>query len=524
MPAIESTASAAINSSAYTALISILIINLVLITGLIALVLNIRKNSAKGPDYGPDLEQIKIEVQGFKALIQRVESAIDREFGQSREESLKAAAQSREDSLKAAAHTRDELTNSLINLRKEISDSLLNLRKEITGSLIPLREEISNSLTRFNTAFSENTKSQNQLLKEKFSDFTKDQAQTGQATAEKINQSIKELKESVEKHLKALQEDNSKQLDQMRLTVDEKLQKTLNARLSQSFQAVGDQLSAVQQGLGEMKTLAKDVGGLKRVLGNVKMSGGLGEMQLSMLLEQILAPDQYEANVKTAKGRSDDLVEFAVKLPGQDSSLDKVWLPIDAKFPKDAYYNLQNAYDQGDAAAFKTAQKNLETAIKKMAKDISSKYIDPPNTTDFAIMFLPFEGIYAEVVKNAPLLEEIRNTYGILVTGPSTLAAILNSLQIGFKTLAIQKQSSQVWKVLGNVKKEFTKFETLLNKAQNNIKTGMNQLDDLMGTRTKAIIRSLNKVEKLDCTPESKSSVHTGTKFIDTEHIKKELT
>ena len=271
----------------------------------------------------------------------------------------------------------------------------------------------------------------------------------------------------------------------------------MNERISQSFLLVGQQLDLVQKGLGDMQTLAQDVGGLKKVLSNVKMRGGFGEVQLSLLLEQILAPDQYEANVKTKKG-SNDLVEFAVKLPGKDTEGSVVYLPMDAKFPKDVYQALQEAYEIGEPDKFAAAQKNLEITIKKMAKDIRDKYIDPPNTTDFGIMFLPFEGIYAEVVKKASLLEEIQRDYKIIITGPTTLAAILNSLQMGFRTLAIQKSSSEVWKVLGAVKKEFENFGGLIGKAQNNIQTGLNQLDEVLGVRTRAINSKLKNINLLD--------------------------
>jgi DNA recombination protein RmuC len=283
-------------------------------------------------------------------------------------------------------------------------------------------------------------------------------------------------------------------LESIRITVEEKLEKTLSERLGQSFETVGKQLIEVQKGLGEMQTLAQDVGGLKKVLSYVKMRGGIGEVQLAMLLEQVLAPEQYQANVKTKEG-SADLVEFAIKLPGRDEGNSVVWLPVDAKFPKDVYEQLQTAYEIGDLPAIEIAQKNLESTIKRMAKDIHDKYIDPPNTTDFGIMFLPFEGIYAEVVRKASLLEDLQRNYKIIVTGPTTLAAILNSLQMGFKTLAIQKRSSEVWKVLGAVKKEFENFGGLMQKAQSNIQTGLNQLDDVIGTRTRAIQRTLKNVE-----------------------------
>jgi DNA recombination protein RmuC len=312
-----------------------------------------------------------------------------------------------------------------------------------------------------------------------------------------ITQLQKDRYDEIEKRQNELIASTDKHLNEMKVTVEEKLQKTLNERISQSFQLVTTQLESVQKGLGDMQNLAQDVGGLKKVLSNVKMRGGFGEVQLSLLLEQILAPEQYEANVKTKKG-SNDLVEFAVKLPGKDEEGSVVFLPIDAKFPKDAFETLQESYEIGDQDKFLAAQKNLEVTIKKMAKDIRDKYIDPPNTTDFAIMFLPFEGIYSEVVKKASLLEELQKDYKVIVTGPTTLAAILNSLQMGFRTLTIQKKSSEVWKVLGAVKKEFETFGGLISKAQNNIQTGLNQLDEVLGVRTRAINSKLKNIQALD--------------------------
>jgi len=244
------------------------------------------------------------------------------------------------------------------------------------------------------------------------------------------------------------------------------------------------------------------------------MRGGIGEVQLAMLLEQILAPEQYAANVKT-KQNSADIVEFAIKLPGRDDNNKQVWLPIDAKFPKDVYEQLQTAYDASDLPEIEAAQKNLEQTIKKMAKDISDKYLDPPNTTDFAILFLPFEGIYAEVVRKASLLEDLQRNYKIIVTGPSTLAAILNSLQMGFKTLAIQKRSGEVWKVLGSVKTEFEKFGGLIEKAQGNIQNGLKQLDEVVGARTRAIQRQLRDVEVLNDTPNALNALENPESPID---------
>ena len=381
----------------------------------------------------------------------------------------------------------------LMQLEKQMKDDFQRSREENQRTFKQQREELTQALNQFGERFDQNAKRLNDVLKERFTLLNDKQAQLN-LDAEKR---IKEVRDIVEKQLKELREDNSKQLSEVNKTVNEKLQKTLNDRLSQSFETVGKQLKSVQEGLGEMKTLATDVGGLKKVLSNVKMRGGLGEVQLAMLLENILAPDQYEANVKTKAG-SDATVEFAIKLPGKDDINSTVWIPVDAKFPKDVYEHLQNAYEDGSAVHVEQAQKELENTIKKMAKDIRDKYLDPPKTTDFGILFLPFEGIYAEVVRKAALLETLQRDYKIIVTGPTTLAAILNSLQMGFKTLAIQKRSGEVWNVLGEVKKEFNNFGGMMQKAQKNIQTGLNQLDDVMGVRTRAIERKLKDVSTLD--------------------------
>ena len=385
--------------------------------------------------------------------------------------------------------TKNELNKfdtALEKSNKTIKDEFQRNREESNNLARNSREELTKSLGGLKDGFDTNTKLLNDLIREKFGDFSKNQVELNKQSETRIVA----IKDTVEKQLKEIRDDNTKQLNEVRKTVDEKLQKTLNERLTQSFETVGKQLQAVQEGLGEMKTLATDVGGLKKVLSNVKMRGGIGEVQLEMLLEQILAPDQYEANVKTKVG-STSIVEFAIKLPGRDDNNSVVWLPIDAKFPKDIYEKLQDAHDDGEPEKISFAQKELENTIKKMAKDISSKYIDPPNTTDFGILFLPFEGIYAEVVRKASLLEELQRDYKIIVTGPTTLAAILNSLQMGFRTLAIEKRSSEVWQVLGAVKKEFENFGGMMHKAQKNIQTGLNQLDDVMGVRTRAIQKKL---------------------------------
>lgn len=365
------------------------------------------------------------------------------------------------------------------------------------------REELSKSLANFEEKISSLSLSLNNVLREKFQDYSGQLAQANQQNSDKISS----VEKVITTNLVSIREDNSKQLDKMRETVDEKLQKTINSRLSQSFETVGAQLKAVQEGLGEMKHLASDVGGLKKVLSNVKLRGGLGEVQLEMLLEQVLAPDQYEKNVKTKKG-SNDPVEFAIKLPGKDDISSNVFLPIDAKFPKDMYEHLIDAHEIGNLKEIDLARKNLLSSVKKMAKDISEKYIDPPHTTDFGIMFLPFEGIYAEVVRDSVMLDDLQRNYKIVVAGPTTLAAILNSLQMGFRTLAIEKRSSEVWQVLGEVKQEFSKFGELMDKAKKNIETGLGQLDQGIGTRSRAIERKLKTVETLSIESQINNAAH----------------
>ena len=406
----------------------------------------------------------------------------------------------REENASIAKDNRTELNASLKDFTLEQRnkfDELKNEQKELTFKTVEQLDKITDKVAEKLKDLNEQAKADNSLMRDALINAFKGFQETFDKNVSSFNDLQKEKFAQMEIKQSELMRNTENKLEFIRTTVEEKLEKTLSERLGQSFETVGKQLIEVQKGLGEMQTLAQDVGGLKRVLSNVKMRGGIGEVQLSMLLEQILAPDQYEANVKTKQGSS-DLVEFAVKLPGKDENNHQVWLPIDAKFPKDIYEQLQTAYDIGDTVQIEQAQKTLENTIKKMAKDISEKYIDPPNTTDFGIMFLPFEGIYAEVVRKASLLEELQRTYKIVVTGPTTLAAILNSLHMGFRTLAIQQRSSEVWKVLGAVKKEFESFGGLMQKAQKNIQTGMDQLDDVMGMRTKAIQRKLRSVESLN--------------------------
>jgi DNA recombination protein RmuC len=310
------------------------------------------------------------------------------------------------------------------------------------------------------------------------------------------NEMQREKFDAMNRQQDLLVKSTEKRLDDMRMMVEEKLQKTLNERIGQSFELVRTQLENVQRGLGEMKNLAEDVGGLKKVLGNVKTRGTFGEIQLGALLEQMLSPEQYEANVKTRKNAT-EFVEFAIKLPGKDNGKEVVYLPIDAKFPKDVYEQYIDAYEEGDTSRIESTSKQLEITIKRMAKDIHDKYVEPPFTTDFAIMFLPFENIYAEVIRRTALVEQLQREFRVIVTGPTTLGAILNSLQMGFRTLAIEKRSSEVWTVLAAVKTEFGKFGGMLEKVQKNLETAGSQLDEVLGKRTRAIERKLRQVQEL---------------------------
>ena len=366
---------------------------------------------------------------------------------------------------------REELSKNLKENRNELIQSIERLNETLTKKAKDDREELRSTLKDFEATFAKNVETFNTLQKEKFDQMRVKQEEMIKTT---------ELR-----------------LERMRETVDEKLHKTLEERLGKSFEMVTKQLLVVQKGLGEMQTIASGVGDLKKVLTNVKTRGVLGEIQLGNILEEIMAPDQYESNVKTKSG-SDALVEYAVKLPGRNPQGKSVYLPIDAKFPQEDYVRLQSAYEAGDSVAVEVSLKALLQAVKNFAKDISTKYIDPPNTTDFGIMFLPVEGLFAEVVRQPDMIAFLQREYKIVVTGPTTLAAMLNSLQMGFKTLAIQKRSSEVWKVLAAVKKEFSTFGGVLEKAQKKINEANNEIENLVGTRTRMMQSKLKNVEQLE--------------------------
>lgn len=304
-------------------------------------------------------------------------------------------------------------------------------------------------------------------------------------------QRLDNIRNSVENQLNSIQNNNNEQLERVRKTVDERLQQSLEEKMNQSFSLVSDRLQKVYEGLGEMKNLATGVGDLKKVLSNVKTRGILGEIQLSAILDEILSPEQYDENVATKKG-SRNRVEFAIKLPSDENEF--IYLPIDSKFPGDTYSKLRDAIDEGNKEVIENARKNLTTTIKNEAKNIHDKYIDPSNTTDFAIMFLPFEGLYSEVI-NCGLVEELQHDYKINIAGPSTMAALLNSLQMGFKTLAVQKRSTEVWKILNEVKKEFDTFGDVLEKTQDKLDQANKELDKLVGVRTRQMQKKLKDVQ-----------------------------
>ena len=337
------------------------------------------------------------------------------------------------------------------------------------------------------------------MLREEMARSREEGANAAKTQREELTKSLESVRSIVDLRLTQLQEDNSKQIDKMRATVDEKLQGTLEKRLGESFKLVSDRLEQVHQGLGAMQQLASDVGGLQRVLTNVKTRGGWGEVQLGALLEQVLTPDQFARNVKT-RDESAENVEFAIKLPGDENGA-PVWLPIDAKFPTEDYHRLIAAQEQGDTNAVEESMKSLEAQLKRSAKDICQKYINPPKTTDFALMFLPTEGLYAEAIRRVGLVEQVQRDCRVVFAGPTTLAALLNSLQMGFRTLAIQKRSSEVWNLLAVVKSEFGKFGEALSGVKEKLDQAARKIEDV-DVRSRAITRKLRDVEELPSNPQ----------------------
>lgn len=392
--------------------------------------------------------------------------------------------QLRQEFLSGQDRLRRELTDSVQSSVKNLGQIVTENQKNAAQTQIERLENMDKNLMDKQTIMSRGVQTQMQQLEERF--------KTLETTNE---QKLEGMRETIAKRLSYIQEDNNKKLDDIRTTVDDKLQKTLDEKMTNSFKLVSERLEQVYKGLGEMQTIASGVGDLKKVLSNVKTRGILGEIQLGAILGEILNSDQYDTEVATVPD-SRDRVEFAVKLPAKENG-DFIYLPIDSKFPGDTYGALQDAYESGDPDRIKTAYKTLETVIKGCAKDIHDKYIAPPHTTNFAIMFLPFEGLYAEVV-NHGLVELLQRDYSINIAGPSTMAAMLNALQMGFKTLQIQKRSNEVWEILSAVKTQFDTFDKAFAAAKNRIRLLDEDMDKLIGTRTRAIQRKLREVQAID--------------------------
>ncbi len=387
----------------------------------------------------------------------------------------------------AAAKTDGLLREEFRASREEASRSAREAREELGAALKDANTTLSTNLTTLGDVQRTQLDGVNTQLKE---------------LSESNARSLETIRTTVDTRVKELQEGNEKKLDEMRKTVDEKLHDTLEKRLGESFKLVGDRLEAVQRGLGEMQNLATGVGDLKRVLTNVKARGTWAEVQLGALLEQILTPAQFDRNVQT-KEDSRELVEFAIRLPGPKDEPDTcVWLPIDSKFPQEDYVRLQDAAERGDAAEVQKASDALARSIRLQAETISSKYLCPPRTTDFAIMFLPTEGLYAEVLRHPTLLDDLQCKYHVMVAGPTTLAALLNSLRMGFQTLAIEQQSAEVWKILAAVKTEFGKFGDVLDKVKKQLGTATRTIEET-GVRSRAMERRLRTIESL---PESEAT------------------
>lgn len=384
----------------------------------------------------------------------------------------------------------DAINSNIQRIEEAVKKEIAYNRIETSNESKRSRSELAQSLQTFKQDLAQTIKDFNTIQKDNFYALLNKQSDQNTSTAN----SLTDMRTTLEQKITTLQQGNEKKLEEMRATVDEKLQKTLEARLGESFKLVSERLEAVHKGLGDMQTLATGVGDLKRVLTNVKTRGVLGEYQLEAILEQTLTPDQYAKNVKTKPG-SNAMVEFAVKLPGNNDK--PLWLPIDSKFPKEDFELLLQAYDHGDAAHIEESRKAFVRGIKKCAADICNRYIDAPSTTDFAILFLPFESLYAEVLRTPGLFESIRTECKINIAGPTTLSAFLSSLQMGFRTLAIEKRSSEVWNILSAVKTEFGNFSGMLLKAQNNIQTGLNQLEHVAGVRTRAIEKRLKNIDTI---------------------------
>lgn len=433
-------------------------------------------------------------IEEFEEKLEKLEDSIDKNFSKNREENNLIA-----------RNNREEINNSFKNFNESILQNFSNLAKIQTSKLDEFARQLQNFEEKFIKSSNENRSELTKNLQE-FDQSQKQKFEEFFAKNEKmkveIEQKLDLIRQVVENKLTFLQEDNNKKLEQMRVTVDEKLQSTVEKRFNQSFELISTRLEQVQKGLGEMQNLASGVGDLKKVLSNVKTRGNIGEIQLGAILEQFFSPSQYEQNA-AIKSESGQRVEFAIKIPSKESENEFLLLPIDSKFPIEDYQRLNEAYENIDASnqqatksATESARRQFETAVKKAAKDIHDKYLNPPKTTDFGIMFVPTEGLYAEILRSQALFEELQKNYRVVVLGPTTIVAFLSALQMGFRTLAVEKRSSEVWKVLGSVKSEFGKFGDLLEKTRKKIQETGNVIDKA-ATRSRAIEKQLKSVEEL---------------------------
>ncbi len=518
-------------NSALLILVSILVV----VVAVIQLILLRRKNTI-------DLTPLEAAIQTIEKTYEKTERTVRDEIARNREETANAIRQSREELSSALKDFNDSIVRSMSEMAKlqkddltafsgrletltqstgqkletmrestdrrlasiqedtgaklesqktAVSDRLKEIQAEGAANAKQMREEIGVSLKAFNDSVLKGMTGMSDVQQKQMEAFSGQIYKLSETNQQKLDG----LKIAVEQKLAAIQEDNAKQLDKMRLTVDEKLQSTLEKRLGESFKQVGEQLEQVYKGLGEMQTLANGVGDLKKVLSNVKSRGTWGEVQLGAMLEQVLAPDQFSRNVATKDGG--ERVEFAVKLPGRSDDCDEVvWLPIDAKYPMEDYQRLVEAQEKADAVLAEAASKQLESRIKQDAANIRNKYLNPPRTTDFAILFLPDEGLFAEVLRRTGLADFLQREQRVVIAGPTTLWSILNSLQMGFRTLAIQKRSSEVWNLLAAVKTEWTKYGDVLAKVQKKLNEASNTIDDAQ-KRTRAIGRKLKTVQEL---------------------------
>ena len=434
-------------------------------------------------------EHVLRKLVDYENKLDKNESALRDEFDKNRESASKSAKESREELSQSLGSVSEQLLKTITNFTGLIDNKMKNIQDFLDSGLKFNREELAKSLKEFE----EKSSSRIEVL-------TKD-----------TKDNLEKNRETVEKKLSDIQKDNSEKLEQMRKTVDEKLQESINKRFNESFELISKRLEEVQKGLGEMQTLANDVGGLKKVLTNVKTRGTFGEVQLESILEQILSSEQYETQVSVKKN-SQEHVDAVIKMPGQTDDGSMLLLPIDSKFYVEDYQRMYDAYEEGESKeTLAVLRKKFEDSVKSTAKGIASKYINPPVTTDFAIMFVPSEGIYAEILRNAELFESLRREFRITIVGPTNLAAFLSSLQMGFRTLAIQKRTSEVWAVLGAVKTEFGKFGDVLDSASKQLETVANSINKA-GTRTRVIEKKLKDVEKL---PEDKTQKILGEISLD---------